>query len=34
MLELDLHIVELESDNYHIMLEGEFHDGKKMHVDY
>lgn len=29
MLELELHIVELESDNYHIMLEGEFHDGEK-----
>jgi len=29
MLELDLQIVELEADNYHIMLEGEFHDRKK-----
>ncbi|HBL74865.1 MAG: hypothetical protein A2W90_07175 [Bacteroidetes bacterium GWF2_42_66] len=29
MLELDLQIIELERDNYHIMLEGEFHDGEK-----
>lgn len=29
MLELELHIVELETDNYHIMMEGEFHDGEK-----
>lgn len=29
MLELNLEIVELESNNYHIMIQGEFHDRKK-----
>jgi hypothetical protein len=29
MLKLDLHIIELEDENYHIMVEGKFADGEK-----